>query len=82
LIICALKRSVQCRDDDKERTKRVFDTWREGRMEYRSPVSVTTVEEQKFDTRRQKPVVYHKTEGERKEREERDKGVMKKGLSV
>jgi hypothetical protein len=40
------------------------------------------VEEQKFDTRRQKPVVYHKTEGERKEREERDKGVMKKGLSV
>jgi len=38
-------------------------------MEYQSPVSVTTVEEQKFNSKKRKPVVYHS-----KKRRER-KGV-------
>jgi hypothetical protein len=82
LIICALKQSVQRGDDEKECTKKVFDTWRGGRSEYQSPVSVTTVEERKFYSERRKPVVYQKEGGGRKEREERDKGTMKRALSV
>jgi len=40
------------------------------------------VEERKFYSERRKPVVYQKEGGGRKEREERDKGTMKRALSV
>jgi len=77
-----LKPSFQHKNEDVGHTKRDFDTWRGGRTESQSPVSVTTVEEQKFNSERRKLVIYQNKMGEERNKRKRDKGMTKKVLSI